>query len=113
MSPSQTFSAAPTSGAALIKWYTHIPADSTVEYGLTASYGQQVTDAWYGQLPLHEAPVQPVPIEQLLVASGLHHAPVIEDHHPIGVADRRQPVGDHDGRAACAKPTKRRKDDFL
>src|SRR6188508_1762157 len=51
-----------------------------------------------------QARVRAVRVEQLLVRAGLLDPPVVQHHDPPGTADRREPVGDHQRRAAGEQP---------
>src|SRR3954454_16315703 len=52
------------------------------------------------ELPFVKRAVQAWRVEQLAMRSDLHDGPMVEHHHPIGIADRAQPMGDDEGRAA-------------
>src|SRR5438309_8920199 len=47
-----------------------------------------------------EVVVDPLPLHQLLVRALLDEPASLEDDDQVGVADRREPVGDHERRAA-------------
>ena len=54
-----------------------------------------------------ERRVEAAGAEQLVVGALLDDAPVLEDDDHVGVADRRQAVGDHEGGAAVEQPPER------
>ena len=80
------------SGAQIVAARAHSPA--------TLSTGSRLRKTWSGSPLVAISAYSGDSVEQLVVRAAGEHAPVLEHDDVVGQRDRREPVGDHERRAA-------------